>query len=162
MTAMIPSTDYRAKRRQKRQIIEAFLERKVQLYQQLGQSRGQSVADRYTPEAPDRQSPLSPGREAPFGESVSGSVQLESLLREIELLESLREDRLYWQVQLGAVVKTDQVNFLVAVNQSPLRVAGEEYAGVSARSPFLRFAQGLIRGDSFTVANRLYLIREVF
>ncbi len=162
MTAMIPSNDYRAKRRQKRQIIEAFLERKVQLYQQLGQSRGQSVADRYTPEAPDRQSPLSPGREAPFGESVSGSVQLESLLREIELLESLRGDRLYWQVQLGAVVKTDQVNFLVAVNQSPLRVAGEEYMGVSAQSPFLRFAQGLIRGDSFTVANRVYLIREVF
>jgi hypothetical protein len=41
-------------------------------------------------------------------------------------------------------------------------VAGEEYAGISARSPFLRFAQGLIRGDSFTVANRVYLIREVF
>jgi hypothetical protein len=159
---MLSSSEYREKRRQKRQLIEAFLERKLQLYQQLRQARGPSAAGWSAPEAPDRQSPSSPGREAPFGDPASGSVQLEALLREIELLESLREDRLYWQVQLGAVVKTDQVNFLVAVNQSPLRVAGEEYAGVSARSPFLRFAQGLIRGDSFTVANRLYLIREVF
>ncbi len=162
MTAMIPSSDYRGKRRQKRQIIEAFLERKVQLYQQLWQAREQSAAGRSSPQAPDRQNPSTPGREAGFENSVSGSVQLEALLREIELLESLREDRLYWQVQLGAVVKTDQVNFLVAVNQSPFRVAGEEYVGVSARSPLLRFAQGLIQGDSFTVANRLYLIREVF
>ncbi|MBD0255930.1 MAG: hypothetical protein ICV83_09445 [Cytophagales bacterium] len=158
---MIPSTDYREKRRQKRQIIESFLERKLHLYQQLGPARRQS-ADQSTPEAPDRQNPSSPGREPLFEELMSGSVQPEALLREIELLKSLREDHLYWQVQLGAVVKTDQVNFLVAVNQSPFRVAGEEYVGVSARSPFLCFAQGLIRGDSFTVANRLYLIREVF
>ncbi len=65
-------------------------------------------------------------------------------------------------MQLGTVVKTDQANFLIAVGQSRFRVAGEEYVGVSTQSPFLRFAQGLIRGDSFVVANRTYLIREVF
>jgi hypothetical protein len=32
---------------------------------------------------------------------------------------------------------------------------------VCAQSPLLRFTQGLIRGDSFTVDGRTYLIREI-
>ncbi len=92
---MIPSADYRTKRRQKRQLIEAFLERKVHLYEQLRQARRQSAGGLPTPEAPNRQSPSSPGRESLFAEMVNDGVQLEALLREIELLESLRGDRLY-------------------------------------------------------------------
>ncbi|MBD0259105.1 MAG: hypothetical protein ICV83_25580 [Cytophagales bacterium] len=157
------SSDYREKLRQKRQILETCLAHKVRLYGQFRQARQQSVADLADPALPDAQIPSEAMREALFAELINGSVQLDALGREIALLESLRkEDRLYRQVQLGAVVKTDGSNFLVAVNQTPFRVAGEEYVCVSPQSPFLRFAQGLIRGDSFTVANRNYLIREVF
>jgi hypothetical protein len=66
------------------------------------------------------------------------------------------------QVQLGAIVKTDYMNFLVAVSQPRFRVAEEEYMGVSTESPFLHQAQGMVRGDAFTVVNRTYLIKEIF
>jgi hypothetical protein len=65
-------------------------------------------------------------------------------------------------VQLGAIVKTDYMNFLVAVSQPPFRVAEEQYMGVSTESPFLHLAQGMIRGDAFTVVNRTYFIKEIF
>jgi hypothetical protein len=158
---MTPSY-YREKLALKRQIIETCLELKVNLYQELRKTRKQSVADLAEPPELDRQSQSESMREELFEELLSGSVQLDALVREIELLQSLRSDKRYAQVQLGAVVKTDQANFLVAVGQPQFRVAGEEYVGVSTHSPLLRFAQGLIRGDSFVVANRTYLIREVF
>ncbi len=163
MPLIMTPSNYREKRSLKRQIIETCLEQKVRLYQQLRQARRQSVADLSEPQELDRQSQSESGREALFEEILNGSVQLDALVREIELLESLlREEKLYVQVQLGAVVKTDRLNFLVAVGQPQFRVGAEEYVGVSTQSPFLRFAQGLIRGDSFTVANRTYLVREVF
>ncbi len=155
-------TNYREKLELKRQIIETCLELKVGLYQALRKARKQSVADISEPPELDRQSQSESMREELFEELLSGSVQLDALVQEIELLQSLRGDKLYAQVQLGAVVKTDQANFLVAVSQARFRVAGEEYVGVSTQSPFLLLAQGMIPGDSFLVANRTYLIREVF
>jgi hypothetical protein len=158
---MTPSY-YREKLGLKRQIIETCLELKVSLYQELRKARKRSVADLAEPQELDRQSQSESMREELFEKLLNGSVQLDALVREIELLQTLRGDKLYGQVQLGAVVKTDHQNFLVAVGQPRFRVAGEEYVGVSTQSPFLRFAQGLIPGDSFVVANRTYLIREVF
>ncbi len=102
------------------------------------------------------------GREALYEEVLNGSVQLDALVRDIELLGSLRSDKVFRQVQLGAVVKTDCMNFLVAVSQPRFRVADEDYMGVSTESPFLHQAQGMIRGDAFTVVNRTYLIKEIF
>ena len=158
---MTPS-NYREKLELKRQIIETCLELKVGLYQELRKARKQSVADLSEPQELDRQSQSESIREELFEELLNGSVQLDALVREIELLQNLRADKLYAQVQLGAVVKTDQRNFLVAVGHPQFQVAGEQYVGISTQSPLLRFAQGLIRGDSFMVANRTYLIREVF
>jgi hypothetical protein len=158
---MTPSY-YREKLALKRQIIETCLGMKVRLYQQLRKARKQSVADLAEPQELDRQSQSESMREESFEELLNGSVQLDALVREIELLQSLRGDTLYAQVQLGAVVKTDQANFLIAVGQPRFQVAGEEYVGVSTQSPLLRFAQGLVRGDTFVVDSRTYLIREVF
>ena len=157
---MTPS-NYREKLEQKRQIIETCLEQKVRRYQELRKARRQSVTDLADPPELDRQSQSESIREELFEEISDGSGQLDGLVRDIELLENLRGDKLYRQVQLGAVVKTDQVNFLVAVSHPRFRVDDTEYVGISTQSPFLRFAQGLIPGDSFVVANRMYLILEV-
>ncbi|MBD0256786.1 MAG: hypothetical protein ICV83_13790 [Cytophagales bacterium] len=158
---MTPS-QYRKKLEQKRQIIEMCLEQKVRRYQELRTDRKQSVADLGEPQELDRQSQSESGREALYEEVLNGSVQLDALAREIELLESLRSDKVFRQVQLGAIVKTDYTNFLVAVSQPRFRVEDEEYVGISMQSPFLHVAQGMVSGNSFTVANRTYLVKEVF
>jgi hypothetical protein len=152
----------RTKPEQKRQIIETCLELKVGLYKELRASARQSVADLAEPGELDRQSQAESTREESYAELDSGSIRLDSLAREVEILEGLLTEKVYTQVQLGSVVKTDRINFLVAVSQSVFQVENEAYFGVSTQSPFLQFAQGLIQGDSFTVANRTYLIREVF
>ncbi len=158
---MTPS-QYRKKLAQKRQIIEMCLELKVRRYQEIRTDRKQIVVDLGEAQELDRQSQSESGREASYEEVLNGSVQLDALARDIELLESLRSDKVFRQVQLGAIVKTDYMNFLVAVSQPRFRVADEDYMGVSTESPFLHLAQGMIRGDSFTVVNRTYLIKEIF
>jgi hypothetical protein len=156
------TSQYRKKLEQKRQIIETCLEQKVRRYQELRTDRKQFVVDLGEPQELDRQSQSESGREALYEEVLNGSVQLDALVREIELLERLRSDKVFRQVQLGAIVKTDYMNFLVAVSQPPFRVAEEQYMGVSTESPFLHLAQGMIRGDAFTVVNRTYFIKEIF
>ncbi len=158
---MTPS-QYRKKLELKRQIIEMCLEQKVRRYQEIRTDRKQFVADLGEAQELDRQSQSESGREALYEEVLNGSVQLDALVRDIELLESLRSDKVFRQVQLGAIVKTDYMNFLVAVSQPRFQVAEEEYMGVSTESPFLHQAQGMIRGDAFTVVNRTYLIKEIF
>jgi hypothetical protein len=146
----------------KRRIIETCLELKVAFYQELRASAKQSVADLAEPGELDQQSQAGSTREESWGELESGSIQLDALAREIEILEGLLTEKVYSQVQLGSVVKTDKIYFLVAVSQPVFQVESEAYFGVSTQSPLLQFSQGLIQGDSFTVANRTYLIREVF
>jgi hypothetical protein len=158
---MTPS-QYRKKLELKRQIIETCLEQKVHRYQELRTDRKQFVADLDEPQELDRQSQSESIREALYEEVLNGNVQLDALVRDIELLESLRSDKVYRQVQLGAVVKTDYMNFLVAVSQPRFRATDEDYMGVSTESPFLHLSQGMIRGDSFTVVNRTYLTKEIF
>ena len=147
---------------QKRRIIETCLEQKVRLYQELRGARRQSVQDLAEPEELGLVGQLESVREELFGEINQGSPQLDALAGEIERLEGLPREEIYRQVQLGAVVRTDQFNFLVAVSQSLFRVEGEAFLGVSTESPLFGAAGGLAQGDSFTLQNRTYQINEVF
>jgi hypothetical protein len=153
---------FQTKLEQKRRIIETCLELKVTLYQELRASAMQSVADLAEPGELDQQSQAGSTREESYGELDSVSIQLNALARETEILEGLLTEKVYSQVQLGSVVKTDKINFLVAVSQPVFQVESEAYFGISTQSPFLQFSQGLIQGDSFTVVKLTYLIREVF
>jgi hypothetical protein len=147
---------------QKRQIIETCLEQKVSLYQELMQSRKQSVADLGNSVGLDRQDEYESNREEAFEELGRGSVQVDVLAREIERLEALPQEEVFTEVQLGAVVKTDVLNFLVAVSQPLFQVAGEAYVGISPESPLFKAAQGLTQGAPFTANNRSYTIQTVF
>ncbi len=147
---------------QKRRIIETCLAQKVRLYQELRGLRRQSVQDLAEPEELGRIGQSESVREELFGEINQGSPQLDALAREIERLEGLPREEVYAQVQLGAVVRTDRLNLLVAVSQPLFWVEGEAFVGVSPESPLFGAARGLKPGESFTLQNRTYLIKEVF
>jgi hypothetical protein len=152
---------FEQQRKQKRRIIETCLREKMCLLEAFRQVQRQSVLDLANRRELHRPGPEESDRDELLAALISGSVQLNGLTREIEVLEAMRSKPLYRQVQLGAVVKTNRVNYLVAVAHPPFLVGTETYAGVSPQSPLLRFAQGLLRGDSFTIAGCTYLIREI-
>ncbi|MBD0254119.1 MAG: hypothetical protein ICV83_00250 [Cytophagales bacterium] len=147
---------------QKRRVIETCLAQKVSLCQELRGFRRQSVEDLAEPEELGRVGQSESVREELFGEINQGSLQLDALTGEIECLQALPREEIYAHVQLGAVVRTDRLNLLVVVSQPPFRVEGEASVGVSTQSPLFSVARGLGQGDSFTLLNRTYQIKEVF
>jgi hypothetical protein len=153
---------FEQKYRLKCRIIDTCLEQKMRLYAELRRVQKQSVLHLSNLRDPDGPGTPEPGRAELLDALLIGSVQLDALTREIALLKTLRVGECYCQVQPGAVVKTDRLNYLVAVPHPPFTVENEVYTGVSAQSPLLGYARELCQGDAFTVAGCTYLIREVF
>jgi hypothetical protein len=99
------------KRKQKYRIIKTCLQEKISIYEEFRQVHRQSVLNLGRFRELHRKGAEEPTREKLFEQLISGSVRLNTLVREITVLEAMRNEPLYWQVQLGelgAVINTDQ------------------------------------------------------
>lgn len=62
----------------------------------------------------------------------------------------------------NAVVKTNDLNFIVGVAVPPFTFSNEKYVGISTLAPIYQIMKGKKKGDSFAFGNHSYTIADVF
>jgi hypothetical protein len=65
-------------------------------------------------------------------------------------------------VELGAFVKTEKFNFLVACATTPFDFNGHHITGISTESPIYKEMKGLCKGDEFSLSGNNYQILEIY
>lgn len=103
-------------------------------------------------------------------ESTKGSdVELMNLLgeqqvtvqRDLETLSTIDPAVRLDVVQFGAVVHTDQYNFLIAVSMDDFDAGGKEYLGVTTKAPVMQELSGRKVGEKATVNGVTYTILDI-
>jgi transcription elongation GreA/GreB family factor len=88
--------------------------------------------------------------------------QYEVVLRDLDLLGQIDPAVKQDSVQYGAVVHTDQRNFLIAASLEEFNAGGRTYLGVSTKAPLIQALLGRKVGDRITFNGVTYGIQEVF
>ncbi len=103
-------------------------------------------------------------------ESTKGSdVELMNLLgeqqvtvqRDLETLSTIDPAVRLDVVRFGAVVHTDQYNFLIAVSMDDFDAGGKEYLGVTTKAPVMQELSGRKVGEKATVNGVTYTILDI-
>jgi hypothetical protein len=112
------------------------------------------------------------GKEMPSQEQA-GRTELNELLVRLEhellfvkqeqtILEGLDIEREFVQVELGALVVTDQRIFYISSSLETVEVDGVEFFGISTQAPIYSGMKGKRAGDSFIHAGVNYRVLEVY
>ncbi len=112
------------------------------------------------------------GKEMPSQEQA-GRTELNELLVRLEhellfvkqeqtILEGLDVEREFVQVELGALVVTDQRIFYISSSLETVEVDGVEFFGISTQAPIYSGMKGKRAGDSFIHAGVNYRVLEVY
>lgn len=78
-----------------------------------------------------------------------------------QLLNLIPTDKTFTSVQPGAVVKTNNGNFYIAISAGQLIADGEKYYAVSIESPIGLQLKQRKAGDNFTLNGKQYTIASV-
>ena len=62
----------------------------------------------------------------------------------------------------GAIVMTEQLNVYISIPTDKIEINGENFIGISVKSPIYKVMQGKKKGDSFSFNERDYTILNVF
>lgn len=89
------------------------------------------------------------------------SEQAERLEHERDLLARFDAKDDLETVQPGAVVLTDQRNFLVGVSVEEFQADGRDYQGLSVQAPLFQVLEGHRKGDAVAHQGVSYTITEV-
>jgi hypothetical protein len=81
---------------------------------------------------------------------------------ELEVLERVPASDLTPVIEVGAVVRTDNQNFFVAISLSKIDLEGSTYFPISTSSPIFQAMVGLKEGATFQFRDRKFVIKEVF
>ncbi len=92
---------------------------------------------------------------------LSLGEQLEHTLRDIEQLDLIDPAVKLDVVQYGAVVHTDQRNFLIAASLEEFDAGGKRYLGVSTRAPLIQRLTGHGKGDTVSFNEVAYHIQDI-
>lgn len=87
--------------------------------------------------------------------------QLEITLRDVEQLEKIDPAVKLEVVQYGALVHTDQRNFLVAASMEEFDAGGKWYLGVSTKAPLIQAMTGKAVGDAVSFNGTTYTITDI-
>jgi hypothetical protein len=87
--------------------------------------------------------------------------QLTHVEQDLERLSKIEPTVHLDQVQYGAVVHTDQRNFLIAVSMDDFDAGGKEYLGVTTKAPVVQALSGLKVGGKATVNGVTYAIQDI-
>ena len=112
------------------------------------------------------------GKEMPSQEQAGRTDSNELLVRlehevifvkkEQTILKGLDVERECTQVELGAVVVTDQQVFYISSSLERVEVDGAEFFGISTQAPIYAALKSKRAGDSFTYAGLSYRVLEVY
>ncbi len=89
------------------------------------------------------------------------SEQAERLEHERDMLARFDERSHFGSVQPGAVVLTDQRNFLVGVSVEEFDCDGLAYQGLSVQAPLFKVLEGHRKGDTVAYQGVSYTITDV-
>jgi len=100
-------------------------------------------------------------------DEASASVERENqqisyAQKEIIILNRVFDEPKKNQVDFGAIVETDQLNFLIAANFSKLTVEDKTYLGISVEAPIYKVMIGKKEGESFSFKDRTYHIQHIY
>lgn len=83
-------------------------------------------------------------------------------LSALQILRNVEVDKVFPQVQLGAMVVTDKQKLFIAIGLGEIKVDGETYFAISTQSPLYIQMEGKRPGESFEFRGVTHHIREVF
>jgi transcription elongation GreA/GreB family factor len=87
--------------------------------------------------------------------------QYEHILKDLEQLDLIDPAVKLDVVQYGAVVHTDQRNFLIAASLEEFDAGGKRYLGVSTKAPLIQALTGKAVGDRVTFNGTTYTIQDI-
>jgi transcription elongation GreA/GreB family factor len=87
--------------------------------------------------------------------------QLENIQRDLEQLELIDPAVKIDVVQYGAMVHTDQRNFLIAASMEEFDAGGKWYLGVSTKAPLIQALTGKGVGDAVEFNGTTYHIQDI-
>lgn len=87
--------------------------------------------------------------------------QLVNTLKALDRVEEIDPAIHLDVVQYGAVVRTDQRNFLIAASMDDFDAAGEEYLGVTPKAPVIQALTGKKAGETATVNGVTYTVKDI-
>ncbi len=88
--------------------------------------------------------------------------QLQVAQNDLEVLERVPGNDLTTVIESGAVVRTENQNFFVAISLGKVDLDGKTYFPISTSSPIFQAMVGLKQGASFQFRDKKYTIKEVF
>lgn len=89
------------------------------------------------------------------------SAQLQSALKQMEILESIDPNEQRSTVQFGSLVVTDAESFFIAISIGLQKVGNAQFAILSPATPIGKSLMGLRVGDSFVFERRTLSILEI-
>ena len=90
------------------------------------------------------------------------SEQLVQVQHDLDRLQALDAAQPCETVQFGAVVHTDQRNFLIAASMDEFDAGGLRYLGVTPKAPVIQALLSMRVGESATVNGTTYRIQAIF
>ncbi|MCU0401356.1 MAG: hypothetical protein MUE75_10170 [Algoriphagus sp.] len=88
--------------------------------------------------------------------------ELMFLKNELMTLEKIDEDKQCDEVELGAVVVTDQRIFFISTSVDFAEVNGQSFFGISTKAPIYHLMKGKKEGDCFEFSGVRYRILDVY
>jgi transcription elongation GreA/GreB family factor len=88
--------------------------------------------------------------------------QLNTAQNELEVLERIPANDITQVIESGAVVRTDNQNFYVAISLAKVELDGQVYFPISTSSPIFQAMVGLKQGATFQFRDRKFTVKEVF
>ncbi len=89
--------------------------------------------------------------------------QLNFARDEMDLLNKMTvQEPLHEKITLGSVVETDKKTFYVSASIEEFEAGGKKLFGLSTHTPVYKAMQGLQKGDSFSIRDITYKIKDVY
>ncbi|MDK2978571.1 MAG: hypothetical protein PWP52_1285 [Bacteroidales bacterium] len=88
--------------------------------------------------------------------------QMEKFLEDLKLVKMVDPERISDKVEFGAVIITDKQKMFVSAALGKITVDNESVYAISTQVPVYNAMKGLKIGDTFTINNNSFTIKDVF
>ncbi len=88
--------------------------------------------------------------------------QLEKYLDDIKLLNKIDSSKSPETVKFGAIVITDKQKMIVSTAIGKVQIDNDIYFAISTQVPVYKAMQGLKTGETFSINNNQFTIKDIF
>ena len=88
--------------------------------------------------------------------------QLEKILDDIKLIKKADPNKISDKVEFGSVVITDKQKMFISVAIGKIDVEGVTYFAISTQVPVFKAMKDLKVGDTFTINNIQFTLKDIF